>query len=101
MLATGINCVASMLTTGITSARRFGIQIPLFALAALSCVLGCALWLPSKGLAGGAEATVFSAAVRLALSVLVVWYLLTARRGSSTRHVTTGCSDSGNSAGSL
>jgi O-antigen/teichoic acid export membrane protein len=76
ILATAINCVASVLTSGITSARRFGIQVPLYALSAAAGVLACALWFPGQGLYTGAAAMVCSAAVRLLLAGIVVGYLL-------------------------
>jgi len=82
ILATVLNGIASMLTCGITSARCFGIQVPLFAMAAASSVLGCILWVPAHGLTGGAAAMVCGAAVRLVLSVLVAYYLLAAGRKS-------------------
>ena len=90
VLATVLNCAASMLTSGITSARCFGIQIPLFALPAAISILGCIVWVPTHGLTGGAAAMVSAAAVRLALSVFVTCYLLTASTGR-VNAVTRGC----------
>jgi O-antigen/teichoic acid export membrane protein len=98
VLAAALNCLASMLATGITSARHFVIQVPLLALAAASSVIGCVLWLPAKGLVGGAEAMVFAAAVRLVLSMLVIGYLLTPGKGSSQRSATTEYCREGNCA---
>jgi O-antigen/teichoic acid export membrane protein len=76
MLATAIHFVASMLTTGITSARCFRIQVPIFALMAASNAWVCARWVPKAGLAGGAMGMVAGAAVRLVLAGIVVAYLL-------------------------
>lgn len=76
MFATAIRCVAYMLTVGITSARCFRIQVPIFALAAGCSALACARWVPTAGLAGGAIAMVVAAAVHLVLAATVVTYLL-------------------------
>jgi O-antigen/teichoic acid export membrane protein len=76
MAAAAIHFAASMLTSGITSARRFRIQVPMFALVAASTAVGCAQWIPSMGLAGGALAAIGGAAVRLVLAAAVAGYLL-------------------------
>ncbi|HEY7335243.1 MAG TPA: lipopolysaccharide biosynthesis protein [Bryobacteraceae bacterium] len=72
MLATAIHCVASAFTSGIMSARRFRIQVPLYALMAGSNALACALWVPAAGLTGGAKAMVLAAVVRLVLAAAIV-----------------------------
>jgi O-antigen/teichoic acid export membrane protein len=76
ILATAIHCVACMLTSAVTSARCFKIQVPLYALVAGSNALACSRWVPSAGLAGGAAAMVVAAVVHLALGSAVVAYLL-------------------------
>jgi O-antigen/teichoic acid export membrane protein len=76
MFATAIRCVACMLTAGITSARCFRIQVPMFALVAGCSALACARWVPTTGLAGGAIAMVIAAAVHLVLAAAVLTYLL-------------------------
>jgi O-antigen/teichoic acid export membrane protein len=76
ILGAAINCIASGFTTGITSARRFGIQVPLFGVVIGACVLCCARWIPVSGLSGGALATVYSATIRLLLSASVIGYLI-------------------------
>ena len=76
MAAAAINCVASAFTTGITSARRFGIQVPLFGFVIAVCIFTCARWVPHAGLFGAALAMACSALVRLILSVVVVAHLL-------------------------
>jgi O-antigen/teichoic acid export membrane protein len=76
MLAAALHFVASMLTCGITSARCFGIQVPIFALVAASNALACARWVPGAGLLGGAMAVAAGAVVRLVLSAVVLGYLL-------------------------
>jgi O-antigen/teichoic acid export membrane protein len=81
MLAAAIHFVASMLTSGIMSARCFTIQVPIFALTAACTALGCARWVPTAGLAGGAAAMVAGSAVRLVLAAAVVSYVLLRKPG--------------------
>jgi O-antigen/teichoic acid export membrane protein len=76
ILATAIHCVACMLTSAVTSARRFRIQVPLYALVVGSNALACARWVPSAGLAGGAAAMAVAAVVHLVLGAAVVGWLL-------------------------
>jgi O-antigen/teichoic acid export membrane protein len=76
MLATGIQCVASGFTSGIMSARRFRIQVPLYALMVGANALACALWIPAAGLEGGAMALVVAAVVRLVLAAAVAGHLV-------------------------
>jgi O-antigen/teichoic acid export membrane protein len=76
MLAAAIHCVASMLTSGLTSARCFRIQVPLFAATVAVSVAACAWWVPTEGLDGGAMAMVLAAFVRLSLAAAVMAYLL-------------------------
>jgi O-antigen/teichoic acid export membrane protein len=76
MVAAAIHFAASMLTSGITSARCFRIQVPMFALVAACTALGCALWIPRMGLAGGALAAIGGASVRLVFAAAVAGRLL-------------------------
>jgi O-antigen/teichoic acid export membrane protein len=76
ILATAVHCVACMLTSAVTSARCFRIQVPLYALVAGSNALACARWVPAAGLAGGAAAMAVAAVVHLSLGAAVVAYLL-------------------------
>jgi O-antigen/teichoic acid export membrane protein len=80
--AAAIQFAASMLTSGITSARCFRIQVPLFLIVAACTAAGCALWVPGKGLAGAAVAVVIAATVRFALAGLVVRHLIWRPAGS-------------------
>jgi O-antigen/teichoic acid export membrane protein len=76
MVAAAIHFAASMLTSGITSARRFRIQVPLYLMVAAATALGCARWVPTMGLAGAALGVICGAIVRLLLAGAVVGYLL-------------------------
>jgi O-antigen/teichoic acid export membrane protein len=76
MIAAAIHFAASMLTSGITSARRFRIQVPLYLMVAAATALGCARWVPTMGLAGAALGVICGAVTRLVLAGAVVGYLL-------------------------
>jgi len=79
--AAGISCVASLLHYGITSARWFGIQVPMFALVVGANALACAWLVPSRGLTGAAQAMVMASLVHLAATSGILLHLC-----SSTRH---------------
>ena len=49
ILATAIHCVACMFTSAVTSARCFGIQVPLYTLVVGSNALACARWVSDGG----------------------------------------------------
>src|SRR5262249_10834938 len=59
--AAAIHFAASMLTAGITSARRFRIQVPLYILVAGATAWGCARWVPTMGLTGAAMGAICGA----------------------------------------
>jgi O-antigen/teichoic acid export membrane protein len=72
MAGAAVQFAASMLTAGITSARRFRIQVPLYLLVACSTAWGCARWVPTLGLTGAALGVLFGSAVRLVLAAAVL-----------------------------
>ena len=76
ILATAIQCTASMFTSAITAARTFRIQVPLYALVVGANALTCARLVPKIGLAGGAAGMAVAALVHLVLGVSVVACLL-------------------------
>jgi O-antigen/teichoic acid export membrane protein len=78
ILATAIHCVACMLTSAVTSARCFRVQVPLYALVVGSNAIACARWVPTGGLAGGAAAMAVAASMQLVLGAAVVAWLLRA-----------------------
>jgi O-antigen/teichoic acid export membrane protein len=85
ILAGAIYCVACVLTSAITSARRFMIQAPIYTLVAASNAVACAIWVPTAGLAGGAAAMVVAALVHLTLGAAVLSWLLWDPARFSTR----------------
>lgn len=74
--AAAIHFAASMLTSGITSARYFRIQVPMFALVAASTAAVCARFVPTMGLTGGAFAVIGGASTRLVLAAAVIGHLV-------------------------
>jgi O-antigen/teichoic acid export membrane protein len=81
MIAAAIHFAASMLNCGITSARCFGIQVPIYAIVAGTTAWGCARWIKTMGLAGAALGVIGGATVRLVLCAVVVTRLLHTGRG--------------------
>lgn len=76
MAGAALHFVASMLTSGITSARCFTIQVPLYLVVAGATAWGCARWTPVFGLTGAALGVVCGGAARLLLGAAVLGYLL-------------------------
>jgi O-antigen/teichoic acid export membrane protein len=72
MAAAGIGYVASFLGYGMSAARHFRIQAPLFAAVTVAVGLAC-LWLvPKNGLLGAAQATLVGSLVNLVGCVAVI-----------------------------
>ncbi|GAB4180529.1 MAG: lipopolysaccharide biosynthesis protein [Coleofasciculaceae cyanobacterium] len=80
MVVAGIGYVSSFLGCGMTAARYFGVQMPLFALVTtITAIAG--LWLiPSQGLQGAAIALLIAAIVRAIMSLGVILHALHHRR---------------------
>jgi O-antigen/teichoic acid export membrane protein len=72
MAGAAVHFAASMLTAGITSARRFRIQVPLYVLVAACTAWGCIRWVPTLGLTGAALGAVFGSVVRLVFAAAVL-----------------------------
>ena len=78
MLAAALHCVAGVLSGGITAARRFGIQVPMFAAAVAATAAACYLFVPSRGLTGAALGMAAGAVVRVLLASAVLVHLVLA-----------------------
>jgi O-antigen/teichoic acid export membrane protein len=74
--AAGISCIASLLHYGITSARCFAIQVPMFVLVAGSNALACSWLVPSSGLRGAALSMIIAACVHLIVAATILLYLI-------------------------
>lgn len=77
MSAAGISAFAALLMYGITSARNFRIQVPIYLLVVCSNALGCMLWVRSSGLAGAASAVMLASVVQVtAFSAAAAWLFI-------------------------
>jgi O-antigen/teichoic acid export membrane protein len=72
MVAAGIGYIASFLGYGMTAARYFKIQAPIFFGVCLTTTIGCLLLIPGKRLVGAALAMVISTSLQMIVSLLVV-----------------------------
>lgn len=76
MVAAGILYVAAFLGYGITAARYFRVQMPLFVLVTGSSAIACFWLIPTMGLRGAAIALIVGAIVQTVFSVGVIVYAL-------------------------
>lgn len=76
ILATAIYCVACMFTIGITAARNFRIQAPLYGCVVAANALACAHWIPIAGLKGAALGMLAAALTHFVLGAAVLTRLL-------------------------
>lgn len=76
MVTTAIGDVASFLGYGMTSARYFRIQMPLFAMATGISAMACFWLIPIMGLRGAAIALIIAATLQTIFSLGVIIYAL-------------------------
>jgi len=87
MVAAAINYIGAILGVGMTAARYFGVQVPLYFSVVCSCAAAC-LWLvPAAGLRGAATALIIAAVVQLGGSLAVVAYILFSLHGQKSDDV--------------
>ncbi len=72
MVAAGIGYVSSFLGHGMTAARYFRIQMPLFALVTTISATACFWLIPSSGLLGAATSLIVAAIVEAGISLAVI-----------------------------
>ena len=75
-IAAAVGAVASFLGYGMTAARRFRVQAPLFAFVVLVTTFASALLIPRQGLLGAALATTIGATAQLLGSAWVIYAIL-------------------------
>jgi O-antigen/teichoic acid export membrane protein len=80
MVVAGIGYVSSFLGCGMTAARYFSVQMPLFALVTTITAIACLWLIPSQGLQGAAIALLIAAIVRAIMSLGVILHALHHRR---------------------
>jgi O-antigen/teichoic acid export membrane protein len=76
MIAAGISYVSSFLGYGMTAARCFRIQMPLFITVATTSAIACLWLLPKMQLLGAAIALIFAATVQGSFSLAVIIHAL-------------------------
>jgi O-antigen/teichoic acid export membrane protein len=76
MVAAGIGYISSLLGYGMTAARYFRIQMPLFAAVTTTSAVACLWLLPKLGLGGAAIALIMAAIVQAIVSLAVILYAL-------------------------
>lgn len=87
MIAAGIDAIATMLQFGMTAARYFKAQLPVFLVTTGAVAIASFLLIPSAGLRGAAIALVISALIRVGGSLIAVWHALAALRKDSISFV--------------
>jgi O-antigen/teichoic acid export membrane protein len=81
--AAGISFIGSFLGYGMTAARQFAIQVPLFVVTTSVTILGCIVLIPQLGLAGAAWATIASGVVQVVASAVILFAAVRIRRGAA------------------
>jgi len=76
MVAAGIGYISSFLGYGMTAARYFRIQMPLYALVTTTSAIACLWLIPTLGLAGAAVAAIAAEIVHASISLGVNIYAL-------------------------
>lgn len=76
MVAAGIGYMSAFLGDGMTAARYFRIQMPLFVFVTSISAIACLLLLPKFGLQGAAIALIIAAIVRAIMSLGVILHAL-------------------------
>jgi O-antigen/teichoic acid export membrane protein len=75
-IATGIGFMSSFLGHGMTAARRFAVQAPLFLTLTAILVTACAILIPRYSLRGAAFAVIITVTLQLAGSAAVVLWAM-------------------------
>lgn len=84
MIAAGISYLASILGYGMTAARYFKIQVPMFVVVVGVTTWSCSVMVPRAGLNGAGVALIVAAALQFILSASVVSYATFRARKENT-----------------
>lgn len=76
MVATAISDIASFLGYGMSAARYFRIQMPLFVLVTATSAISCFWLIPIYGLQGAAIALIIAAIVQVGTTLTVIFHAL-------------------------
>jgi len=79
MVAAAISYVASFTGYGITAARYFRVQIPLFGMVAATATVACVWLVPDRGLIGAAMSLCIAATAQLLGGLLIVVHAIRAQ----------------------
>jgi O-antigen/teichoic acid export membrane protein len=88
MVTAAATCVALLLSSAVTAARHFRIQVPMFATSALALTAGCYFLVPVAGMRGAAMAAALASTLHVLMAAGVLgWILLShqARQATSFR----------------
>jgi O-antigen/teichoic acid export membrane protein len=85
MVSAGAGYVAALLGYGMTAARYFRHQAPLFVIVTLATIISCVYLVPTYGLTGAAWAVLIAATVQLVASLAVVTFALRRLTGKQER----------------
>lgn len=76
MVAAAIGYMSSFLGYGMTAARYFRVQTPLFVIVTATSAMACLWLLPTQGLIGAAKALILAAIVQAVFSLGVIIYAI-------------------------
>lgn len=76
MSAAGVSGIASFLGYGMSAARYFQIQMPLFSLVTITSTIACFWLIPINGLQGAAMALMIAAIVEASVALVVILHAL-------------------------
>jgi O-antigen/teichoic acid export membrane protein len=85
-IAAALTCVAWMLNFGLTAARHFKIQVPMFGAVLLTTAAGCYLLVPTMGMRGAAVSLALGALAHVVLASAILARVLN-RSEASEREV--------------
>jgi O-antigen/teichoic acid export membrane protein len=73
--ASAISAVALLLTSGLDSAKRFRVQVPMFIAVVAANAIACAILVPRYGLTGAAIAPLVASIVHLIVAAILVAFV--------------------------
>jgi O-antigen/teichoic acid export membrane protein len=85
MVAAALEYITSFLGTGITAARYFRVQVPLFATTAVMMAIACFILIPLQGLSGIPTAMIATGLLRIALCFAVLAHALQKHKSPDVR----------------
>jgi O-antigen/teichoic acid export membrane protein len=85
MVATAIYYLAIFMSYGITAARQFWAQIPLFAFIGTVSATACYFMVPTRGVSGAAISEIITQVAAFAGSFIVIIYAIKSRTKNQTR----------------